>query len=392
MSKYPLPLPTPPYESPPRRPYSTPMVSPYSAPPLDTSYPRYPMHDSRPMTPISPISPMTPLTPPLPRRYSSTPAPNSSRTATPPTPPISRPRIPRNGNSSTSSGSEKNWLSDVFGSAPGSSPVSDLSRNCSQCFGMPMDSLNMLPEEQEIFHVEFDHDFILRMFRNNETGEAKVVCTAGGGGGSWNNGRRNSYRFQTFIDACYLTISREGSGIKLKRRNITWASLYFADYETMVLFYHAFLALRSNSPNAPAPKETEYWLDGEELKFSAKINEDGLDLHLRMLKDKNSGIVRLAAAKVGADYDITLWTAFITTQIYSPDWMAYVRPNTVVVRNVRLFFFSDVFVTHHRRQYDLKFCVPSDAKDFNKLFSNELRGPPGNLRRNTTGVNRNSYF
>lgn len=134
---------------------------------------------------------------------------------------------------------------------------------------------------------ELDNDLTLRMFRNETTAESKVVCTVGGGGGSWSNGRRNGYRFQTFIDASLLTISRVGSAIHLKRRNISWAELYFADYESKfapyylyrnttlmpyvatVLFYHAFLALRYYGPNSRAPEPTEHWLNDEELKFSA---------------------------------------------------------------------------------------------------------------------------
>lgn len=110
---------------------------------------------------------------------------------------------------------------------------------------------------------------MLRMFRNSSTEEAKVVCTRGGNGGSWSSGRRNGYRFQTSINASKLSIVRDGPGIRLMRLNLVWACLYFADFETLTLFYHAFLALRYHAPSAPVPKESEYWLDGESLVFSA---------------------------------------------------------------------------------------------------------------------------
>jgi hypothetical protein len=150
-----------------------------------------------------------------------------------------------------------------------------------------MDNLGMAPEEHEIFRVyglfffyghccrvltrnrEFDNDLMLRMFRNDTTEEAKVVVTIGGNGGSWSSGGRNGYRFQTSINASYLNVSRIGPGIHLMRRNLTWACLYFADFETLTLFYHAFLALRFRAPSAPIAKESEYWLDGESLIFSA---------------------------------------------------------------------------------------------------------------------------
>ena len=110
---------------------------------------------------------------------------------------------------------------------------------------------------------------MLRMFRDEATEEAKVVCTRGGSGGSWSSGRRNGYRFQTALHACKLNVARVGPGIQLIRRNLLWAELYFSDFETLTLFYHAFLALRHNAPSAPITKETEYWLDGESLMFSA---------------------------------------------------------------------------------------------------------------------------
>lgn len=116
---------------------------------------------------------------------------------------------------------------------------------------------------------EFDSDLMLRMFRNDATEEAKVVVTIGGNGGSWSSGGRNGYRFQTCIDASLLNVSRIGPGIHLMRRNLVWACLYFADFETLTLFYHAFLALRFRAPSAPVAKESEYWLDGESLMFSA---------------------------------------------------------------------------------------------------------------------------
>lgn len=46
----------------------------------------------------------------------------------------------------------------------------------------------------------------------------------------------------------------------------------------MVLFYHTFLALRFGGPNAPVPKKSEYWLDGEELLFSGYVSPDELTL------------------------------------------------------------------------------------------------------------------
>jgi len=234
---------------------------------------------------------------------------------------------------------------------------------------------------------------MLRMFRNEATEEAKVVCTKGGSGGSWSSGRRNGYRFQTATNASKLDIARVGPGIHLIRRNLVWACLYFADFETLTLFYHAFLALRYSAPSAPIPKESEYWLDGESLMFSAyvsphfhecevnnvsKIDDDGYTHALRLLKDKESGCIRLAAAKADGEQDVTVWTAFsesiiflddrrthltcrsiVTNQICSSNWIYCSRPNGVRIKNIRQFSFSSCFETTLWRDFELRFLQQS---------------------------------
>lgn len=364
-----------PYDSPPRRPYSTPLPSPPFQPPVDTyRYLPTAIHE-RPMTPVSPISPISPLgapvTPPMvPRRYSVTPAPalGSRGQMTPPqTPPISRPKSRVANPQIPSKVTSDHWWSQVFGMCPGSTSLSE-PPNQSECYGAQMENLSMAPEEHEIFRVKFDNGLMLRMFRNDASEEAKVVCTKGGDGASWSSGRRNGYTFQTAVNASKLDISRDGPGVKLMRRNLVWAILYFADFETLTLFYHAFLALRFNAPSAPVPKETEYWLDGESLVFSAKIDDDGYTHALRLLKDNESGCIRLAAAKAEGEHDVTVWTAFITQQICQTGWLQYIRPRTVRMRNIRQFSFSSCFDTERCSDFELRFLQSADAHDFTQAI------------------------
>ncbi|KAA8905047.1 hypothetical protein FN846DRAFT_11491 [Sphaerosporella brunnea] len=377
------PVSTPPHDSPPRRPYSTPLPSPPFPLPID-SYrfmpPAGTIHENRPMTPVSPISPISPITPlttpPMSqRRYSVTPAPALSRPpATPPmTPPTSHPAARRGHPQLPTKGSSEYWWSRVFGMSPGSTSLSEPPKQ-SQCYGLPMDTLSMAAEEHEIFRVEFDGDLMLRMFRNEVTEEAKVVSTRGGNGASWASGRRNGYLFQTVINASKLDIARVGPGVQLTRRNLVWASLYFADFETMTLFYHAFLALRSQSPSAPIPRESEYWLDGESLMFSAKIDNDGYIHALRLLKDRDSGCIRLAAAKAEGEQDVTVWTAFITHQICQSNWLSYSQraPNCVRMKNIRQFSFSSSFETNMWRDFELRFLQDSDAIAFTHAINSEF--------------------
>jgi len=303
-----------------------------------------------------------------------TPAPTLSRVPhTPPsTPPIARSKS-RAGHHPAKAPSD-HWWSQVFSMGRASTAMSEPPRD-SVCYGPHLENLNLAPEEHEIFSVGFDNDLTLRMFRNESTGDAKVVCTKGGLGGSYSSGRKNGYRFQTVMNAAGLNVARVGPGIHLMRRNLTWACLYFADFETMTLFYHAFLALRYNSPNAPRTKESEYWLNGESLVFSANIDDDGYTHALRLLRDKDSGCVRLAAAKADGDDDATIWTSFITNQICTPNWLYYrdSRSKTVMVRNIRQFSFSSFFETSMKREFELRFQQASDAHAFTQLMNYESR-------------------
>lgn len=156
MARFP---PTPPYGSPSRRSFSP--VSPPHSDPV-----RYmtPVHDSRPVTPMTPLTPISPISPPpRERRYVPPPAPTPM-----PSPP--GPRL-RGGNVSI----RPNWWAGVFDGTAGSTAFgSPVKYGCwgliswsigltlprifrttegSQCFGMPMDTLNMAREEIEIIKV-----------------------------------------------------------------------------------------------------------------------------------------------------------------------------------------------------------------------------------------------
>jgi len=224
------------------------------------------------------------------------------------------------------------------------------------------------------------------------------VCTVGGHG-SWNNGRREGYREQYVLDAKQLTIQREGAAIFLIRGRCLWARLYFCDYETMTLFFHTFLALRFHSPDAPEPEETEMWLQGEQLMFSAKIDLNG-DMHnLRLLKDHDTGTIRLAAAKVIDTSDVTVWTTFITHLVTDPDFVRQTSKRTLVVKNIRQFSFSKCFETAKKSEYELKFVYQKDVGDFMAVIREDCRPPkpqrnsiPEYQRSPTNSATRNSYF
>jgi hypothetical protein len=49
----------------------------------------------------------------------------------------------------------------------------------------------------------------------------------------------------------------------------------------------------------------------------SKINDHGYTHALRLLKDRESGCIRLAAAKADGEQDVTVWTAFSEFSLYS---------------------------------------------------------------------------
>ena len=46
------------------------------------------------------------------------------------------------------------------------------------------------------------------------------------------------------------------------------------------------------------------------MTLYSNIDDDGFTHALRLLKDKDSGCMRLAAAKADGEQDVTVWTAF----------------------------------------------------------------------------------
>jgi len=164
----------------------------------------------------------------------------------------------------------------------------------------------------------------------------------------------------------------------------------------MVLFYHAFLALRARGPNAPFTKDSEYWLEGERLMFSAPIENKGFNHSLRVLKDKDSGSIRLAAAEVDGDHDVTVWTAFITDNMASSNFSYPMDSKTVAVHDMRQFSFSSFFETNIRSTYELRFTVSQDARAFTEIIRDESKRigqqKANSYRYSPSGILRNSYF
>jgi hypothetical protein len=127
---------------------------------------------------------------------------------------------------------------------------------------------------------QLDSALRICLVQNQKTKRAKVVCTRGGE--MWNGSRKATPDFQTVIEANRLAISREGSGIHLMKGAVLWARLYFGTYENMTLFKHAFLALRSQGPEAVYTSPSESFQEDvtqERVHFAGYVT---LDIPLRL--------------------------------------------------------------------------------------------------------------
>lgn len=116
--------------------------------------------------------------------------------------------------------------------------------------------------------------------------------------------------------------------------------------------------------------------EGTDRGGCSNIDDDGFTHKLRLLKDRESGCIRLAAASQAdsEEQDVTVWTAFSTTppspprpttntstvtnQINTPGWM-YRSKSAVHVKNIRQFSFSSCFETNLWMDFELRFLQTS---------------------------------
>ncbi|KAI4166691.1 MAG: hypothetical protein LQ348_007777, partial [Seirophora lacunosa] len=176
-----------------------------------------------------------------------------------------------------------------------------------------------------------------------------------------------------------LRVQRHASTLKLLRVDSTghakelWACLRFLCYERLVLFYCAFLALRSEDTGSPIGSFDDHELHGEKSIYAGgngrKIIDDNYEHALRVFKDRDSGGIRLQASVLRGELKRTpVWTAFITTHIHSSRWMRKAASSSKVIHLADLQRF--VFSTEYnpplgpQGQHELRFISSRDADEF----------------------------
>ncbi|KAJ5644954.1 hypothetical protein N7507_010965 [Penicillium longicatenatum] len=172
-----------------------------------------------------------------------------------------------------------------------------------------------------------------------------------------------------------LEVVRAGSCLQLCRRKnsgkdlILWARLKFTTIESMVVFFCAFLALRSQDAGRPVDYTRDYELDDEEELFGGQIVDDNYPHALRVYQDRVSGAVRLQASVHKGIMDRTpVWNAFVTHQIKRRGWLKPLDSRTVLVRDLKLTILMSAEdynpPTTARGEHVLKFVSRSDADAF----------------------------
>ncbi|KAL8966946.1 MAG: hypothetical protein Q9197_005698 [Variospora fuerteventurae] len=126
---------------------------------------------------------------------------------------------------------------------------------------MPHSSARLADEYDKILELPFeDGDLRVRLYHRNSDQRARIHCRLS------RNGRAQR---QTCLPLTSLRIQRNASTLKLCRVDSSghakelWACLRFPSYERLVLFYCAFLALRSEDSSSPIGKFDDYEIHNE---------------------------------------------------------------------------------------------------------------------------------
>ncbi|KAI4277655.1 MAG: hypothetical protein LQ337_001618 [Flavoplaca oasis] len=243
--------------------------------------------------------------------------------------------------SSSASSSLDHWLPRVFGQNRPSTPFRQ-SGAVSTCYGVniPGASARLAEEYNKLLDLPFeDGDLRVRLFHRNSDQRARIHCRLS------RNGRHAST-----LKLC--RISHSGRPEEL------WACLRFSSYERLVLFYCAFVALRSEDAESPVGLFDDQEIHGEKSIYAGKIRDDEFPHALRVFKDRDCGGIRLQASVLRGELKRKpVWTAFITTHVESQRWMRRAGPKTIHLADLQRYVFSDDYTPQlgPQGQHELQF-------------------------------------
>ena len=153
----------------------------------------------------------------------------------------------------------------------------------------------------------------------------------------------------------------------------------------MVVFFCAFLALRSEDTRTPFEKIRDFDINRENQLFAGSVSrsqcpadsrltlyrpivDDHYEHGLRLFQERQTGVIRLQASVLTGEvkrqvisnlpdthsviagvlmsmkHRKPIWTAFITHQITSPRWMSHDSPRVVHLAELNRHVFTDEYV------------------------------------------------
>lgn len=190
-------------------------------------------------------------------------------------------------------------------------------------------------------------------------------------------------RYYNALYSCYgvqeLCVRRKGSSLQFRRWSPTrahptlWLALFFKTWEKMVLFHAAFGALKARCPMTINLTTDDLVLAGETRRFQGKIVDDGFEHILTVLQDKKCGGLRLhAAVRNGELRRCPIWTAFVTHQSASPQWIDRRSRHRIWLRDIHPYVFCDKYKKRHQMrrngEFEIYFVNEEAANAFEEVF------------------------
>ncbi|KAL8697528.1 MAG: hypothetical protein Q9224_002266 [Gallowayella concinna] len=247
--------------------------------------------------------------------------------------------------SSSASSSLGHWLPRVFGQSRPTTPF------------------------RQTGEIPFEEgDLRVRLYHRDRDQRARIHCRLS------RNGRASK---QCCLPLNKISIQRHASTLKLcevgesRQAKALWACLRFSSYERLVLFYCAFITLRSEDRKTSVGFFDDQEIHGEKSIYAGKIRDDNFEHALRVFRDRDCGGIRLQASVLRGELKRTpVWTAFITTHIESHRWMRKAGPKTVHLMDLQRYVFSTEYNPQlgPQGQHELRFESSRDAKDFMEVI------------------------
>lgn len=153
------------------------------------------------------------------------------------------------------------------------------------------------------------------------------------------------------------------------RRYMIWANLRFPTYESMVLFYCTFVALKRQD-SEPSPRRLDDYFPGEIIEFTGEIEDDNFLHKLIIFRDTATDAMRIEASpRRGAMVGTPIWTAFITQYVGARRWIRRASSTVLELESLRPYVFCHDYVPPRvGSRFRLNFTTRRDAEGFVEAF------------------------